>query len=164
MAPSKPSMTPSHVDTVETAKPRRTFHDTAEAFHVTVETFYDTATPPMTTPGGRFEYLTSSRVRQSSSFYTASTKTARGRSLKTSRGLTFARMWPKQTPKHVLLKCPKPQNASCARCPRQVSAEEASKPRANSPSRERGRSKRQSKTLCCSRFSETTAPTRNRPH
>ena len=35
-------MTPSHLDTVETAKPRRTFHDTAEAFHVTVETFYDT--------------------------------------------------------------------------------------------------------------------------
>ena len=30
---------------------------------------------------------------------------------------------PKQTPKHVLVKCPKPQNASCATCPRQVSAE-----------------------------------------
>ena len=116
-------MTPSHLDTVETAKPRRTFHDTAEAFHVTVETFYDTVAPSMKPPGGRFEYLTSSRVRQSSSIFMASTKTARGRSLKSSRGLTFARMWPKQTPKHVLVKCPKPQNASCARCPRQVSAE-----------------------------------------
>ena len=62
-------MTPSHLDTVETAKPRRTFHDTAEAFHVTVETFYDTVAPSMTPPGGRFEYLTSSRVRQSSSFF-----------------------------------------------------------------------------------------------
>ena len=38
MTPPKPIMTPSHLDTVETAKPRRTFHDTAEAFHVTVET------------------------------------------------------------------------------------------------------------------------------
>ena len=105
MTSPKPSMTPSHLDTVETAN--GAFHDTAEAFHVTVETFYDTATPPMTTPGGRFEYLTSSRVRQSSSFFTASTKTARRR---------------KQP----------------------VSAEEASKPRADSPSRECGRSKRRS--------------------
>ena len=79
--------------------------------------------PSMTPPGGRFEYLTSSRVCPSSSFFTASTKTARGRSHKASRGLTFARMWPKQTPKHVLAKCPKPQNASCASFPRQVSAE-----------------------------------------
>ena len=77
--PQKPSMTPSHLDTVETAKPHRTFHDTAEAFHVTVETFYDTVAPSMAPPGGRFEYLTSSRVRQSSSFFTASTNTARRR-------------------------------------------------------------------------------------
>jgi hypothetical protein len=96
-------LAPSHLDTVETAKPRRTFHDTAEAFHVIVETFYDTVAPSMAPPGGRFEYLTSSRVRQSSSFFTASTKTARRR---------------KQP----------------------VTAEEASKPRADSPSRKCGRS------------------------
>ena len=68
MTPSKPSITPSHLGTVETAKPLRTFHDTAEAFHVTVETFYDTVAPSMGPPGVRFEYLTSYRVRQSSSF------------------------------------------------------------------------------------------------
>ena len=45
MTPQKPFMTPSHLDTVEIAKPSRTFHDTAEALHVTVETFYDTVEP-----------------------------------------------------------------------------------------------------------------------
>ena len=53
-------MTPSHLQTVESAKPRRTFL-TPEAFHGTVESFYDTFAPSMTPPGGRFEYLTSSR-------------------------------------------------------------------------------------------------------
>ena len=68
MKPSQPTITPSHLDTVETAKPRRTFHDTAEAFHATIETFYDTVELSMAPPGGRFEYLTSPRIRQSSSF------------------------------------------------------------------------------------------------
>ena len=98
MAPSKPSMTPSHL----------LWHRLAEGLSTSLRLAF--ASPP------HFYGFYKNRTQKKET-------RDRGRSLKTSRGLTFARMWPKQTPKHVLVKCPKPQNASCARFPRQVSAE-----------------------------------------